>query len=458
MYIARGLLILSFGSMLRFISCYSDGGLLEDQCQDMNIIHTDVNDVPLSPQATESPFKVEPENVTLKDSEWKNVTIDVTLSGSKEFRGFMLDSRKCDNCMPVGTFSLEDPDNRLLLICGKRVVAHANNRRKSLIRVSWTPEAAGTFFFRAAVAEDFSMFWRRKRIDVPSTTPPPTETSAHTTTTSPTILPTDSQAPGTSTAPSISEANSAQINLTTSMTKLTTSNIDSQAPVTSTPPSQCAQYMYTCQRCVLALLLFSRLCFLGGSSLLIIIRPVLKKTVTMSASVLELASKTIAVILVLIKAIKYECVYECSGFRTVFTALTVVAMVSSLLHTITVFLHCGPSHELRMCWLCAIIMVDLMNTTITTTAIFLGMSCFEEYWLPILMGVYVVWEIMLYLGSGCYEHLEKYQTRKKVIKNQNRGWEKRISLWLFMFIIFTILNVMLTAALMTGVSLVRMKN
>ncbi|XP_077080539.1 uncharacterized protein LOC143732940 [Siphateles boraxobius] len=447
MYIARGLLILSFGSMLKFISCYSDGSLLEDQCQEMNI-----HDVP--EQDTESPFKVEPENVTLTDSEW-NTPITVTLSGGS-FMGFMLDSRECNNCKSVGTFSLEDNDNSLL-ICDASVVTHLNNLPKDLIRVFWTPKAAGLFFFRAAVVNDFNTFWRRKQIDVPSTTPLSSETSAHTRlTTSPTIFPTDSHATafltGTSAAPTTSEANSAQTNLTTSTTKFTSSY--TQATVTSTLPSQCAQYM----RCVLALLLFSRLCFLGGSSLLIIIRPVLKKTATMSASVLELACKTIAVILVLIKAIKYECVYECDGSRIVFTALTVAAMVSSLLHTITVFLHCGPSHELRKCWLCAIIMVDLMDTTITTTAIFFGTFCFEDYWLPILMGVYVVWEIMLYLGSVCYEHMEKYQTRKKVRKNQNHILEKRISPWLCMFIIFTIVNVSLTAALMTGVSLVRMIN
>ncbi|KAK7135973.1 hypothetical protein R3I94_014590 [Phoxinus phoxinus] len=452
----------------------------------MNIMHE------VAAQDTEPPFKVEPENVTVTNSD---TTIAVTLSGvSSQFQGFMLDSRQCDNCNPVGTFSLDDTENSQL-ICDS-VVVHTNNVPKSSITVSWTPTETGQFFFRAAVVQDFSTFWLRKRIVLPSTTPLPSETSTHTRlTTSPTIFPTDSHATslltgtsttpptseansaqtnpttsttkltssnidsqttalltGTSTTPPTSEANSAQTNPTTSTTKLTSSNIDSQTTVTSTSPSQCGQYM----RGVLALLLFSRLSFLGGSSLLIIIRPVLKKTTTMSASVLELASKTVAVILVLIKAIKYECVYEFAGFRIVFTALTVAAMVSSLLHTVTVFLHCGPSHELRKCWLCAIVMVDLMNTTITTTAIFFGTSCFEERWLLILMGFYVAWEIMLYLGSVYCENMEKCQTRKKFRKNQNRILEKRISPWLIMFIIFTIINVTLTAALMTGVSLVRM--
>lgn len=74
MYIARGLLILSFGSMLRFISCYSDGGLLEDYCQEMNINHDG------SAQATESPFKVEPESVTLTETATISGRLSLSLS------------------------------------------------------------------------------------------------------------------------------------------------------------------------------------------------------------------------------------------------------------------------------------------------------------------------------------------------------------------------------------------
>ncbi|XP_067270036.1 putative ferric-chelate reductase 1 isoform X1 [Pseudorasbora parva] len=455
------LFILSFGFiLLKFISCYSSGSFDGDQCREMNVSHGNY-----PPQNTEPPFNVHPENVTLNSSEWQTSRINVVLSAkSSNFRGFMLDARTCDNCDSVGTFTLVDPDNSLL-ICGNRVVVQPNNQRKTSISVFWTPEREGTFFFRAVFVELLSKFWLRQPIILPvqSTTPPPAETtSAPTTqalTTKPTIFTTnlDSHATGTSTAPPSSEDKSTQTNpknTTTSATIFTTtSNITSKATVAPTSPPQCVQYV----RSVLALLLFSRLCFLGGSSLLII-KPVSKKTVTMSASVVELASKTIAAILILIKAIKYECVYECAGLRNVFTALTVTAMVSSLLHTITIFLHCGPSHELRKCWVCAIIVVDLMNTIITTTAIFFGTRCFEECWLSILMGVYVVWEIMLYIGSVCFEQMGKYQRRKKVKQNHNHNLEKRISQWLFMFIIFTVFNVMLTAALMTGVSLTRMIN
>ncbi|XP_051759362.1 uncharacterized protein LOC127517566 isoform X2 [Ctenopharyngodon idella] len=383
MYNAGGLLIFSFGfTMLKFISCYSNGLLLVDQC---NVIKIDINHSGLPPQTSEAPFEVDwtPEG---------NETSKVTFSAkSDQFKGFMLDLRNCD-----GTLSLVTRDSRL--ICGDRVMIQANNLWKTSVSGLWTPKSARQCLFRAVFIKEFFTFWE-KDFTVPSTTPPPTA------------------------SPTYSHA---------------------QTTVTPLSPPQCMQYL----RCILALLLFSRLCFLGGSSLLIFIRPDLKKMAILNASVLELASKTVAVILVLIKTIKYECVYKCAGLRTVFTALTMAAMVSSLLHTITVFLRCGPSHELRKFWLYAIIMVDLMNTAITTTAIFFGTRCFEELWLPILMGVYVVLEIMLYLGSVCI----------KKVGNQNHILENKTSPWLFMFMIFTVFNVMLTAALMTGVSLVGMMN
>lgn len=54
MYIASGLLFFSFGfTMLKFISCYSDGSLLEDQCHVANINHN------LLPQTNEAPFEVD---------------------------------------------------------------------------------------------------------------------------------------------------------------------------------------------------------------------------------------------------------------------------------------------------------------------------------------------------------------------------------------------------------------
>ncbi|XP_039533743.1 putative ferric-chelate reductase 1 [Pimephales promelas] len=219
MYIARGLLILSFGSMLRITSCFSDGGLLADQCQAMNINHPDGNDIDIPAQDTEYPFKVEPESVKLNVS---MPPIPVTLSGGPGFSGFMLDSREKDNGPSVGTFSLEDLDNTQL-ICGGSVVVHVNNLNKNSIRVLWTPPPAAPglktqtqeFFFRAAVVENYSKFWRRKPIIITSTTPPPSET-------------------GTSTAPPISEANSTD--LTTTTTKFTTSNKDSQAPALPTAP------------------------------------------------------------------------------------------------------------------------------------------------------------------------------------------------------------------------------
>lgn len=47
------------------------------------------------------------------------------------------------------------------------------------------------------------------------------------------------------------------------------------------------------------------------------------------------------------------------------------------------------------------------------TAIFFEIWCFQERWLPLLMGVFVVWEFMLYLGSVCCDKMEKYRSRSK---------------------------------------------
>lgn len=56
MYIASDLLIFSFGfTMLKFISCYSDGSLLDNQCGANNI---NINHNNLPPQTSEAPFEV----------------------------------------------------------------------------------------------------------------------------------------------------------------------------------------------------------------------------------------------------------------------------------------------------------------------------------------------------------------------------------------------------------------
>lgn len=57
MYIASDLLIFSFGfTMLKFISCYSDGLLLDDQC---GVIKINVNHNNIPPQTNEAPFEVD---------------------------------------------------------------------------------------------------------------------------------------------------------------------------------------------------------------------------------------------------------------------------------------------------------------------------------------------------------------------------------------------------------------
>nr|XP_021334085.1 uncharacterized threonine-rich GPI-anchored glycoprotein PJ4664.02-like isoform X1 [Danio rerio] len=563
---ARALHLLIFGfTMLRFIGCYSDGSLLTDQCQSMAIDHG------VQPPGQDSIiFSVDPDNVIV-DSSQVGTGITVTLSSSGSFMGFMLEARECDDCPPAGTFSLLDPVNSLLL-CGDQAVAQPNNDDKTSVLVTWTPQATGQFYFRAAFVQSYNFGSPKKAIILPTTTTLPlvgmtmatsppattptmtqtmmktdyafsstvTKTITQTTTTqtmTQTTTSTDTTATvttsrttiDTSTAPPTSAVGSTQTGLTvfttpnlqatvnttqtdptttvisstqsqttvnttqtdptTNTTVITTSNTQSQNAVsavnttqtdpttnttltsntqsqttvntTQTDPTtnttvittavtssyllRCVQYM----RGGVALLLFSRLCFLGGSSLLMIIKPVTKMP-TQIASIIELISKIITTVLVLIKAVHYDC--ENAGLQFVFAALIVTAMGTSLMHTITVFLHRGPSHELRTCWIVSLIIVDLLNTLITSISIFYGLWWFQERWLIIVMAVYVILEFILYLGAVISKRVEKYRTRQRGEQNGPVP-ENRKSSWFFMFVICLVIFVLFTVALIVGVSL-----
>ncbi|XP_056319719.1 uncharacterized protein LOC130233612 [Danio aesculapii] len=534
---ARAFLFLIFGfTMLKFICGYSDGSLLINQCQNMDIIHSGQQ-----PTGQDSnPFTVVPDNVTVGSLQ-VGTSITVTLSASSgSFLGFMLEARECDDCPPAGTFSLLDSANSLLL-CDGQAVAQTDNSDKYSLQVTWTPQGTGYFFFRAAFVQVFGSFWTKKAIILPTTTTLPLTTTPMTTsplvttprmmqtmmqTTMPTMTQTTTQAttPSTtqammqtttptmtqtttttqtmmqtttltpsktlttlqmmmttatttttdttttvttcrttldaSTAPPTSAVNNTQTGLTvfttpnlqatvnTTQTDSTTnttitSNTQSQTTVTPSYLLQCVQYLRSC----VALLLFSRLCFLGGSSLLMIIKPV-SKMLTQIASIIELIFKTIATVLVLIKAVHYDC--ENAGLQFVFAALTVTAMVTGLMHTITVFLHRGLSHELRTCWIGSLIIVDLLNTLMTSISIFYGLWWFQGRWLLIVMAVYVILEFILHFGAVVYERMEKHKTRMRVEQNRPVP-DNRKSPWFFIFAICLVIYVMFTVALIVGV-------
>nr|XP_021327722.1 salivary glue protein Sgs-3-like [Danio rerio]XP_021327723.1 salivary glue protein Sgs-3-like [Danio rerio] len=264
----RALLLLIFGfNMLKFSCCYSDGSLLIFQCQNMDIDHG------TEPQGQDSnPFTVDPDNVIV-DSSQVGRSITVTLSTSSgSFMGFMLDARQCDKCLPAGVFSVLDP-TKSLLICGGQAVAQPDNTDKNSVQVNWTPQTTGHFFFRSVFIKDYGTFWLKKAVILPTTTTPTTTTTtttirpATTTTTRPTTTTTTRPATTTTTRPT-----------TTTTTRPTTTTptgpTTTTATVTSTPSplAQCVKYMRSC----VVLLLLSRLCFLGGSSLLMIIKPVSK--------------------------------------------------------------------------------------------------------------------------------------------------------------------------------------
>nr|XP_021334224.1 cell wall integrity and stress response component 4-like [Danio rerio] len=380
-----------------------------------------------------NPFTVVPDNVIV-DSSQVGRSFTVTLSTSSgSFMGFMLDARQCDSCLPAGVFSVLDP-MKSLLICGGQAVAQPDNTDKNSVQVNWTPQTTGQFFFRSAFIKDYSTFWLKKAIILPTTTTPTTTTT--TTTTTPTTTTTTRP---TTTTPTIPTTTTPTRPATTTPTGPTTTT----ATVTSTPSplAQCVKYMRSC----VVLLLLSRLCFLGGSSLLMIIKPV-SKMPTKIASIIEVALKFVATVLVLIKAVHHEC--KDAGLQTEFAALIVTAMVTGLMHTIIVFFYRGPSDELRTCWIGSLITVDLLNTIITSVSIFYGLWWFQEHWMPILMGVYVFLEFILYLGAVCFQQMEK---RKAERKNITALKHRKLS-WRFMFVICLVFYIMITVALIAGVS------
>ncbi|XP_073766366.1 uncharacterized protein isoform X18 [Danio rerio] len=451
----RALLLLILGfTVLKFICCYSDGSLLNDQCQSMAIDH--------GSQASgqdSNPFTVVPDNVTVDISK-VGMSITVTLSTSSgTFMGYMLEARECENCPPAGTFSLLDSANSLLL-CGDKAVTHPNNLDKSSVQVTWMSQATGQFFFRAAFIKNYSLFWTKKAIMLLTTTtsqttmspPTTTQTMTQTTqrTTQTTQRTTQTKMP-TTTQTTTKTPTMLQMMTTATTTTNTTVTTRRTTLVTPSYRLQCVQYM----RSGVALLLFSRLCFLGGSSLLMIIKPV-SKMPTQIASIIELISKIITTVLVLIKVVHYDC--ENAGLQFVFAALIVIAMITSLMHTITVFLHRGLSHELKTCWIGSLIIVDLLNTLITSMSIFYGLWWFQGRWMLIVMTVYVTLEFILYLGAAVFKRMEKY--KKYFIKRNTKRVEQNCTVlenkkppWFLMFVICLVFYVMFTVALIVGVSL-----
>ncbi|XP_073765189.1 reeler domain-containing protein isoform X1 [Danio rerio] len=94
--------------------------------------------------------------------------------------GFMLEARECDDCPPAGSFSVLDFNS--LLLCSGQVVAHSLSSDKSSVQVTWTPQATGQFFFRAAFVKNFIEFWTKKAIILSTTTTSPPTTTLMTTT------------------------------------------------------------------------------------------------------------------------------------------------------------------------------------------------------------------------------------------------------------------------------------
>ncbi|TRY76048.1 hypothetical protein DNTS_031955 [Danionella cerebrum] len=491
MFSGNGYLLVLFGfTMVKMINCFTDGTLLESVCQTMEIMHG------LNPESSPVPFRVTPEELSVGPSQvGTSFSVTLTADSERSFRGFMLEARQCDNCAPAGTFSGIDT-SLSVLICSDQAVAQFDSTEKTIVTVSWRPTAAGQYFFRYfhdgfifythhytdnklhSVKHHKSKFYsaffcthhytdnklHNKSTVVPSSALTTTQTPNSTVfnTTNLNLQTTDNSTVAPSSALTTTQTPNSTVFNTTNLNLQTTDNstvAPSSALITTQTPNstmfnttnlnltrvnttqyESIQYM----RGGLALLLFSRLCFLGGSSLLMVLKPV-SKLPTMIASPLELACKIIASILLLAKVLNSECL--CVPLRTSFIALTVTTIAPSLVHSITVFIHCGLSHELWKCWVCVIIIVDIINTAITTVAIFFGMLCYRGVWIPIIMAVYVVLELLLYVGAIICGSVKMCQ-----IGDQNIISENKKSPWFIMFILFSVFNVAFSVVLIAGVS------
>ncbi|XP_036406668.1 cell wall protein DAN4-like isoform X4 [Megalops cyprinoides] len=140
-----------------------------------------------STQQTSSP----PYTVTANTSSYQpGDTIRVTLSGSEQFRGFLVVAQTVEGGEPVGSFSVTDSVETTRLLCGAEVSAltQTRNSLKPSVTAIWTAPASdslGNIVFRATFIKMLTVFWERVSSDTVTrlggqTTSAPTTTTATT--------------------------------------------------------------------------------------------------------------------------------------------------------------------------------------------------------------------------------------------------------------------------------------
>ncbi|XP_025833024.1 putative defense protein Hdd11 [Agrilus planipennis] len=129
------------------------GGAPPETCEDMVPKHG------VEPQKSKFPYTVEVSKPTITRGD----TIDITISGDKEFKGYLLQVRDNKN-KAVGTFIIPDTDqlSKVLTCHGNKnsSATHKNTKAKKNLTLKWkSPQVKGPLTIFATVAENGGVFW-----------------------------------------------------------------------------------------------------------------------------------------------------------------------------------------------------------------------------------------------------------------------------------------------------------
>ncbi|XP_047444533.1 putative ferric-chelate reductase 1 [Mugil cephalus] len=172
-------------------NCYSNGKVTKS-CGNMTPQHGG------SGQTAQSPYWIKTNTTTFSPGDH----IQVTLSGTTYFEGFLLQARDAANqssVSAVGTFTLTNSSTTQLLTCNNHqgsAVSHTSDARQTEVVVTWNPpqDAPGAIQFFVTVVAHYNKFWVKQPGPVicqHGVTPctPQSTTAPTVPTTTPSILP-----------------------------------------------------------------------------------------------------------------------------------------------------------------------------------------------------------------------------------------------------------------------------
>ncbi|XP_072537785.1 uncharacterized protein [Salminus brasiliensis] len=142
------------GTTLQLVKCFSDGNLDEtpDVCNTMAPDHGTFRNLDF--------FTIAPHCFIVAQS---GLSGTVTLRRQRSyFSGFMLEARDINDNVPLGEFSLLNPEISRLQTChgSPSAVTQINNQDKNEVSVKWTAPAPGQYYFVATFVQDLGSWFR----------------------------------------------------------------------------------------------------------------------------------------------------------------------------------------------------------------------------------------------------------------------------------------------------------